>query len=298
MPGHVHLQPLCQAIKLGIAEAGGTPLEFPSIAVCDGLATGHAGMRMPMLSREIIADSIELMVTAHAFDAHGAADQLRQGHAGHADGRGPAQHPGHRRQRRAMEAGCYRGRAVCYTDLIEAEALVARGEMSAEDLAEFERRPTRPRLVRMMGTANSMNMLAEALGMTLPGARADARHAGERAPGRWPARRAARSWSCTDRNLLPARHHDARCLRERHRAGHGHRRLDQLRACTCPPSPHEAGVRADHGRLHRHRRAHAAPGPAQARRPALRRRICTTAGGVPAVMNELARHGLLARRAR
>ena len=69
MPGHVHLQPLCQAIKLGIAEAGGTPLEFPSIAICDGLATGHKGMRMPMPSREMIADSIELMIVAHAFDA-------------------------------------------------------------------------------------------------------------------------------------------------------------------------------------------------------------------------------------
>ncbi len=69
MPGHVHLNGLCQAIKLGIAEAGGTPLEFPTIAVCDGLATGHKGMRMPMPSRELIADSIEIMITAHAFDA-------------------------------------------------------------------------------------------------------------------------------------------------------------------------------------------------------------------------------------
>ncbi|MBA4422320.1 MAG: dihydroxy-acid dehydratase, partial [Syntrophus sp. (in: bacteria)] len=56
MPGHVHLQALCQAIKLGVAEAGGTPLEFPCIAVCDGIATGHKGMKMPMLSREMIAD--------------------------------------------------------------------------------------------------------------------------------------------------------------------------------------------------------------------------------------------------
>ena len=69
MPGHVHLNSLCQAIKLGIAEAGGTPLEFPTIAVCDGLATGHKGMKMPMPSRELIADSIEIMITAHAFDA-------------------------------------------------------------------------------------------------------------------------------------------------------------------------------------------------------------------------------------
>ena len=69
MPGHIHLNPIAQAIKLGIAEAGGTPLEFPSIAVCDGIATGHAGMKMPMISRELIADSIELMITAHGLDA-------------------------------------------------------------------------------------------------------------------------------------------------------------------------------------------------------------------------------------
>ena len=69
MPGHIHLNPLAQAIKLGIAESGGTPLEFPCIAVCDGIATGHEGMRMPMVSREMIADSITLMITAHAFDA-------------------------------------------------------------------------------------------------------------------------------------------------------------------------------------------------------------------------------------
>jgi dihydroxy-acid dehydratase len=69
MPGHVHLNSLAQAIKLGIAEAGGTPLEFPCIAVCDGIATGHEGMRMPMISRELIADSTYLMATAHAFDA-------------------------------------------------------------------------------------------------------------------------------------------------------------------------------------------------------------------------------------
>jgi dihydroxy-acid dehydratase len=69
MPGHIHLNSLSQAIKMGIAEAGGTPLEFPSIAVCDGIATGHAGMKMPMISRELIADSIELMITAHSLDA-------------------------------------------------------------------------------------------------------------------------------------------------------------------------------------------------------------------------------------
>jgi dihydroxy-acid dehydratase len=169
VPGHVHLQPLCQAIKLGVAEAGGTPLEFPSIAICDGLATGHAGMRMPMVSREMIADSIELMVTAHALDAMVLltnCDKITPGML-MAAGRlniaaivvsgGP------------MEAGCFQGRRVCYTDLIEAEGLVERGQMSREALARLEH-TANPGAgsCAMMGTANTMNMLTEALGMTLP----------------------------------------------------------------------------------------------------------------------------------
>jgi dihydroxy-acid dehydratase len=126
MPGHVHLQPLCQAIKLGIAEAGGTPLEFPCIAVCDGLATGHAGMRMPMVSRELIADSIELMITAHALDAMVLLTNCDKVTPGMLMAAGRLNIPAILVSGGPMEAGCFQGRQVCYTDLIEAEGLVER----------------------------------------------------------------------------------------------------------------------------------------------------------------------------
>jgi dihydroxy-acid dehydratase len=169
MPGHVHLQALCQAIKLGIAEAGGTPLEFPCIAVCDGLATGHAGMRMPMVSREMIADSIELMITAHAFDAMVLLTNCDKVTPGMLMAAGRLNIPAILISGGPMEAGCYQGRRVCYTDLIEAEGLVERGEMSAQELATFELVANAgPGACALMGTANCMNMLAEALGMTVP----------------------------------------------------------------------------------------------------------------------------------
>ena len=124
VPGHVHLQPLCQAIKLGVAEAGGTPLEFPCIAICDGLATGHQGMKMPMVSREIIADSIELMITAHALDAMVLLTNCDKITPGMLMAAGRLNIPAILVSGGPMEAGCFRGSRVCYTDLIEAEGLV------------------------------------------------------------------------------------------------------------------------------------------------------------------------------
>ena len=168
VPGHVHLQPLCQAIKLGVAEAGGTPLEFPSIAICDGLATGHAGMRMPMVSREMIADSIDLMITAHGFDAMVLLTNCDKVTPGMLMAAGRLDIPAIVVSGGPMDAGCFRGRPVCYTDLIEAEGSVEKGEMSREELAAFERAANPgPGSCAMMGTANTMNMLTEALGMTL-----------------------------------------------------------------------------------------------------------------------------------
>ena len=69
VPGHIHLDDIAEAVKAGVRAAGGTPLEFPAIAVCDGLAMNHEGMRFSLPSRELIADSIEIMATAHPFDA-------------------------------------------------------------------------------------------------------------------------------------------------------------------------------------------------------------------------------------
>lgn len=170
VPGHVHLQPLAQAIKLGIAEAGGTPLEFPSIAICDGFATGHAGMRTPMISREIVADSIELMITAHAFDAMVLLTNCDKITPGMLMAAARLNIPAILVSGGPMDTGCYCGKEVCYTDLIEAEGLVQRGQMTEQQLAEFEH-AANPGAgsCAMMGTANTMNIMTEALGMTLPG---------------------------------------------------------------------------------------------------------------------------------
>ncbi|MCG8639686.1 MAG: dihydroxy-acid dehydratase [Desulfobacterales bacterium] len=168
MPGHVHLNTLAQAVKLSIAANGGTPLEFPSIAVCDGLATGHKGMKMPMLSRELIADSIDLMITAHAFDAMVLISNCDKVTPGMLMAAGRLNIPAILVTGGPMDTGCFKGNRVCYTDLIEAEGQVERGKMSHEDLDEFEQVANiGPGACALMGTANCMNMLTEALGMTL-----------------------------------------------------------------------------------------------------------------------------------
>jgi len=170
VPGHVHLQPLCQRIKLGVAQAGGIPLEFPSIAICDGLATGHRGMRMPMVSRELIADSIEAMVSAHALDAVVLLTNCDKVTPGMLMAAGRLNIPAIMVNGGPMEAGCYRGEQVCYTDLIEAEGAVEKQQMSMSEISRFEQVANPgPGSCAMMGTANTMNMLAEALGMMLPG---------------------------------------------------------------------------------------------------------------------------------
>ena len=168
MPGHVHLQPLCQAIKLGVAEAGGTPLEFPCIAVCDGIATGHKGMKMPMVSREMIADLIELMVTAHGFDAMVLLTNCDKVTPGMLMAAGRLNIPAVVVSGGPMDSSLFQGKRICYTDLIEAEGKVIRGELSEADLAEFEHAACPGSgSCAMMGTANTMNMLTEAIGMTL-----------------------------------------------------------------------------------------------------------------------------------
>ena len=181
IPGHVHLNPLAQAIKLGVAEAGGTPLEFPSIAICDGIATGHAGMRMPMLSRELIADSIELMVTAHALDAMVLLTNCDKVTPGMLMAAARLNIPTVLISGGPMATGRFQGRDVCYTDLIEAEGQVERGLMSWDELEEFEQSANSgPGACALMGTANCMNILAEALGMTLPDGALTAATSGKR----------------------------------------------------------------------------------------------------------------------
>ncbi len=166
VPGHVHLQPLCQAIKLGIAEAGGTPLEFPSIAICDGLCTGLEGMKMPLPSRELIADSIEVMVKAHTLDAMVLLTNCDKVTPGMLMAAARLNIPSVIVSGGPMDTGCQEGQPACYVDLIQSEALVAQGKLTLEELERFEHTATPGAgSCNMLGTANTMNILAEALGM-------------------------------------------------------------------------------------------------------------------------------------
>ena len=100
IPGHLHLHQISEAVKAGIRMAGGTPVEFFTIGVCDGIVMGHEGMKYSLSSRELIADSVESMVMAHPVRRPGPHPQLRQDRPRDADGRGAPQYPHHGDQRR------------------------------------------------------------------------------------------------------------------------------------------------------------------------------------------------------
>lgn len=100
VPGHMHLREIADAVKMGVAEAGGMPVEFPAIAICDGIAMGHDGMKYPLASRELIADSIEAVANGHAFDGLVMIPNCDKIVPGMAHGSRTAQHPHCRRQRR------------------------------------------------------------------------------------------------------------------------------------------------------------------------------------------------------
>ncbi len=169
VPGHMHLGDLAEAVKAGIRVAGGTPVSFGSIAVCDGIAMNHEGMKYSLASRELIADSVEVMARAHAFDGLvfvTACDKIVPGMlmaAARLDipcifvSGGP------------MLAGSYKGKKVSLTDVFEAVGAVKAGKMTEADLAELEECAC-PGCGSCAGmfTANSMNCLTEALGMALP----------------------------------------------------------------------------------------------------------------------------------
>ncbi len=170
IPGHVHLRQITEAVKAGIRMAGGTPVEFGGIGVCDGIAMNHLGMRYSLASRELIADSVELMAQAHPFDALvlvASCDKITPGMimamlrlnipAVVVTG-GP------------MLTGEWRGKKVNLITVFEGIGEVKAGKMSEEDLRELENEacPTCGSCAGMF-TANSMNCLAEAIGLALPG---------------------------------------------------------------------------------------------------------------------------------
>ena len=191
VPGHIHLDEIAAAAREGIIASGGTPFEFPSIAICDGLAMGHAGMCYPLASRELIADSIEAMMLAHALDAMVLVTNCDKITPGMMMAMARLDVPAILVSGGPMLAGCFEGRAIDVSNLAELAGMEQRGEISPEDRQHFldEAAPTCGACAGLF-TANSMNCMAEALGLALPGngtipavygkRRELARHAGKR----------------------------------------------------------------------------------------------------------------------
>ncbi|MFB0507124.1 MAG: dihydroxy-acid dehydratase [Thermodesulfobacteriota bacterium] len=170
VPGHAGLNSVAEAVKAGIRRAGGTPMEFGTIGVCDGIAMGHIGMKYSLGSRELIADSIEVMAMAHPFDGIVLIPNCDKIVPGMLIAAMRLDIPAVVISGGPMLAGCFRGRAVGLDKIFEAVGEVATGKMTEEDLKELEE-VICPGIGSCSGlfTANTMNCLAEALGLALPG---------------------------------------------------------------------------------------------------------------------------------
>ncbi|UNC90621.1 dihydroxy-acid dehydratase [Candidatus Contubernalis alkaliaceticus] len=170
IPGHFHLDQIAKAVKAGVYMAGGTPMEFSTIGVCDGIAMNHEGMHYSLASREIIADSIEIMVMAHGFDALVFIPNCDKIIPGMLMACARLNIPSIFVSGGPMMAGNFRGKAVDLANVFEAVGSVKAGRMSLQDLEELEDCAC-PGCGSCAGmfTANSMNCLTEALGMGLPG---------------------------------------------------------------------------------------------------------------------------------
>ena len=170
VPGHMNLDKIAQAVKLGVAAAGGTPIMFPAIAVCDGIAMGHVGMKYSLVTRDLIADSTECMAIAHQFDALVMIPNCDKNVPGLLMAAARVNVPTVFVSGGPMLAGHVKGHKTSLSSMFEAVGSYAAGTMSEEDVNEFECKacPTCGSCSGMY-TANSMNCLTEALGMGLPG---------------------------------------------------------------------------------------------------------------------------------
>ena len=170
IPGHIHLGQIAEAAKAGVRMNGGTPIEFGVIGVCDGIAMNHLGMKYSLPSRELIADSIEIMAIAHAFDALVFIPNCDKIIPGMLMAAARLNIPCIFVSGGPMLAGEFRGQRVSLSNVFEGVGAVAAGRMTMEDLHELEETAC-PGCGSCAGlfTANSMNCLTEALGMGLPG---------------------------------------------------------------------------------------------------------------------------------
>ena len=170
VPGHMNLDKIVQAVKMGVAMAGGTPIMFPAIAVCDGIAMGHTGMKYSLVTRDLIADSTEAMAMAHQFDALVMVPNCDKNVPGLLMAAARVNVPTVFVSGGPMLAGHVKGQKRSLSSMFEAVGSYAAGTMSEEDVCEYEEKvcPTCGSCSGMY-TANSMNCLTEALGMGLQG---------------------------------------------------------------------------------------------------------------------------------
>ena len=165
VPGHMNLDKIVNAVKLGVAMAGGTPVVFPAIAVCDGIAMGHVGMKYSLVTRDLIADSTEAMAMAHQFDALVMVPNCDKNVPGLLMAAARINVPTVFVSGGPMLAGHVKGHKTSLSSMFEAVGSYAAGTITADDLAEFENK-TCPTCGSCSGmyTANSMNCLREVLG--------------------------------------------------------------------------------------------------------------------------------------
>ena len=170
VPGHMNIDKIVDAVKLGVAMAGGTPVVFPAIAVCDGIAMGHEGMKYSLVTRDLIADSTECMALAHKFDALVMVPNCDKNVPGLLMAAARINVPTIFVSGGPMLAGHVKGQKTSLSSMFEAVGAYTAGKMTAEDVEEFENHacPTCGSCSGMY-TANSMNCLTEALGMGLKG---------------------------------------------------------------------------------------------------------------------------------
>lgn len=170
VPGHMNLDKIVDAVRIGVAMAGGTPVVFPAIAVCDGISMGHVGMKYSLATRELIADSTEAMAMAHAFDGLVMVPNCDKNVPGLLMAAARVNIPTIFVSGGPMLAGKMNGKRTCLSDMFEAVGAYNAGKMTIDEVEQYEKSacPTCGSCSGMY-TANSMNCLTEALGMGLKG---------------------------------------------------------------------------------------------------------------------------------
>ncbi|BCV22827.1 dihydroxy-acid dehydratase [Moorella sp. Hama-1] len=290
IPGHFHLNTLAEAVKAGVRLAGGTPLEFPTIGVCDGLAMNHVGMKYSLASRELIADMVEVMAIAHPFDAMVFITNCDKIVPGMLMAAARLNIPAIFVSGGPMLAGRYQGRDISLSTMFEAVGATQAGKMTATEVAELENCAC-PGCGSCAGmfTANTMNCMVEALGIGLPGNGTIPAVSGARV--RLAKEAGMQVMQLLQKNIRPLDIMTAAAFRNAVT-------VDMAlggSTNTClhlPAIAHEAGVELDltiFGEINRRTPQICKLSPAGSQHI----QDLDEAGGIPAVMNELYRHGLI-----